>query len=343
MIIIIKSDINIEVDTVKKARALDNILASFGECRHLVWMPRELTKSLLEFDLLSAYSKRVLHELYSFVAETKGIEQEFNFHITIDFNSPQLLQTSEECITIGYGLLCESTSLNKSILLTENLKDAELMEISARTYLSLSGKLSACKISVDQRGGGGNTTFDSFSQLERNNLFFLCIIDSDLKHPKGPTGTTAKRFKDTQHGLKNRRYLRILECHEIENLIPLAVIKELRGAEYEGSFIQKLDRNSLDRRYPDHKAGLTIKSAMEADAKHGENYWHTYYPHYNKRRKTWIIAPLGENLLSDTIEYMNKQSDHSNAKKASAVNDSMWLAVSKDVASWGICAKRPVH
>ncbi|WEJ74573.1 hypothetical protein [Pseudomonas sp. PSE14] len=343
MIITIKQSPNLDVDDAKKIRAIENILISHGECRHAVWMPVDIVQELLSANRFSEYAQRILYDLRSSVVETRGIEKNFSFHVEVDFSNAKTLQPSNNKTLIGYSHLVNATTLNKSVFLAENLRDAEIFSLGAESYLFHNQLYRSYGISLERAPGGGNTTFDYFSKLEEESKFFFCIIDSDLKHPKGPIGSTAKRFSETPSGYHEKRFLRILDCHEIENIIPLQVVRAVTNGEIEKGLTYRLNRCKEDRKHPDHKSGLSIDQAIDQDDKYNSDHWKLYYPHKAKKGQTWIIPPLGENLLSHCLKLMSEISIEKLTEYISTEFDETWIDISKDVASWGVAAKRPIH
>ncbi len=88
--------------------------------------------------------------------------------------------------------------------------------------------------------GGGGTTEDMFNNSINDNLFTLCIIDSDKRYPLcDKVGDTAKNCrKCLKSAYPAYQYLYILSCMEAENLIPLEILKKLN---YTGDIASRRD------------------------------------------------------------------------------------------------------
>lgn len=343
MIIIIESTPTLTTDKNRKLRALENILAASGECKHLLWMPTQTVESLLEIDELSGYARRILYELKSFVRETRGIEKTFEFHIVVNFNEPNIVEESERGeLIVGYAHFRDSSSTQQCSFITENLRDAEVFKIGAEVFLCKHKLSRTHKVSLKLAPGGGSTTYDSFLDFKKADSFFLCIIDSDLKHPKGAKGSTASRFNCERKGLQGKGYLKILDCHEIENIIPGKVASLASGGRIEEGLILKRGKSIKYRLFPDHKKGLCVNEAAELDGKHGDNFWSEFYPDRRAERKTWLIPPLGENFLSDSLRIMVEASTVKLLEMIDENEDELWWATSRLVASWGVAMKRPI-
>ncbi len=344
MIIIIPEMPDLSIDTHNKIRALENLLLAFGECRHVIWMPTKVATDLIDKNILGSYAQRVLIELRSFSTESRGIEKFFAFHLKIDFNTGKRLDTEDgRILHVGYSHIVDSMSLKKSILLTENLRDSEIFKLGGEIFLFSNKLYRFYSVSLEQLPGGGNTTFDLFNHLEASGSFFLCVIDSDLKHPAGPRGDTAKRFSSTTAGYEQKRFLKILDCHEVENIIPFSVVQEVSNGAIENSLMYKLGRVSSDRAHPDHKLGLSLSQAMDQDEKYQSKHWEAYYRYKCSNKDPWIVPPLGENLLSNCLNFMNKESISKLHEKLSPDLDGIWMDLSKSIASWGISMKRRIN
>lgn len=344
MIIIIKDTPDLETDKNTKLRALENLVVSHGECKHVIWMPTTTASQLAKTKELSEYAKRVLVELESFAREARGVEQNFSFHVVVDFETANRLDIiNNKEIHAGYSHFKDTISTQKATFLTENLRDAETFEIGAEVYLQKSKLLQAHKISLNKVPGGGNTTYDQFQNNVANDTFFLCIIDSDLKHPKGPIGSTAGRFRAEPEGLVGKRYLSILKCHEIENILPLAVLKEASNGTIEQGLLYKQSKLTEYRAHPDHKAGLCAHTAKEMDERHQDTYWSDFYAHANNGKPIWLLPPLGANILSDCLRFMSENSTKKISEYIDPQTDTIWWEASMLVASWGIAPKRAVH
>lgn len=339
MIIIINSSIDIQHDKNSKIRALDNILSAHGEGKHAVWMPIELVEQLREVSQLSEYSKRVLTSLQSSVIETRRIEQKFTFHISVDFENGNRIEATEDKITVGYNHLKNTGALQPSIFITENLLDADALECGANLHLLDSKLLAAFQICLDARPGGGSTTYDLFKDLVAKEKFLLCLVDSDLKHPSGPIGSTAKRFKHEQRGLNSTYQLEILDCHEIENILPFRIIKDTIPLAQSPCLLYSSDSYHNYRPYPDHKLGLKVSAAKQLDIEFHSQYWSGLSNHDDD---TWICAPLGESLLQTCVQRMKEMSPHKLLEVLSETTDQEWMRVCKLVASWGVGTRRSI-
>ncbi|WP_353116384.1 hypothetical protein [Nitratidesulfovibrio sp.] len=116
--------------------------------------------------------------------------------------------------------------------------------------------------------GNGDQTHESYKdQLEADDGLAICIVDGDVKCPGGRIRNTAEKVMK----LGRNEFVRsvVLEVHELENLIPLAAIKEWYESvgEYDGDRSMVLGILGADeefRCFIDYKKGLTVKMLNES-------------------------------------------------------------------------------
>ncbi len=294
-------------------------------------MTFEAAKTIGGLGGLSQFSKRSLNELISKINEETYIDKELAFHAQVDFEDKYKLEFNDGVLHIGYEHLTDSASTQETILLSENELDGEALTWGAKTYLHRAN-LGTLGISLTVTPGGGNTTFDGFKRLNGGKRFFACIIDSDKDHPKAKLGETAERFNEVSVGFVGKRYFEILPCHEIENIIPERIIRELFGEQCNCSLVFQ-ERNIGYRAYPDHKSGLTAKAAREVDRKYNDNYWHAFVDIDDGET---LCAKFGNGMLRACVGFMSSLSPKKSLGYVNAHTDSEWLRISKIVASWGI-------
>lgn len=337
MIIIVKSVSDFSHDASYKLRALENLLCAYGEGRHVLWMPVEVVELLILEPRFSEFAKRVLYELKSAVLETRKIENLFAFHVEIDFDNSFRFEGERSVLKIGYRKVVQSGMLQKAIFLTENLRDAQVYFTGAEVFMVKNRLLASYQVGLDLQPGGGSTTFDLFEKLRGEEKLFLCLIDSDKEHPRGPLGSTAKRFNGSGKGLNTGYYLEILPCHEIENIIPVKIVKEVLSKDFEmGALFAREDCDRY-RKYPDYKFGLNVLRARLMDETHQLDFWRAFY---DLQDEEWLCAPMGEGLLDGIHDFMGQLSLHKLAEYFDYEIEQEWGRITKIIASWGVGMKR---
>lgn len=334
MIIKILKSINLKVDNNDKLSALENILRAHGEAKHLLWMPFEVASQLRKESQLSAFSQRILNSLMGEINEGIGIENDLNFYTIVNFDDKFKNTPSKNISELGYGHFTNSSWTQEAILLTENELDAQAYLWGARTYIKKIRK-SGVNISLEIQPGGGSTIYNSYNRLSNSRRFFICIVDSDKNHPNAALGSTASRFSNIPQGFNGKNHLSILDCHEIENIIPLAILGDVSEQLLADSIVHQ-PKHIDYRKYPDHKSGLKLSSARKLDSHHQQEYWKEFY----EEDDDLLLCPsFGNGLLENCINFMNTLSPKKSVAKIHDQHDEYWLELAKTVASWGISSR----
>lgn len=330
MIIKILESVDFTSDRDAKISAVENLLKAHAEGKHRLWMPISVIRELSKFDGLGSFSLRVLDELMGQSVEEKDLHKEFLFFARVDFFDKYILSFNLGVLSAGYQHFSDSAGTQEIVLLTENNLDGDAYFWGAKTYLN--SKKIRLGLSIDIQSGGGNTTYDRFSRLDRGKRFFACIVDSDKDHPKAALGTTAKRFAGVSLGFQGRRYFEVLPCHEIENILPFAIVREVAKDKINGEFV--FDQKFLEyRSFVDHKAGVTIGQARLIDKLHGGRYFSVF----DDVEEDFGLCPkFGVGLLESCIEFMDSLSVKNAIKYVDESLDKDWVRLSKVVASWGV-------
>lgn len=341
MIIIIRDFFNLAADPERKLRAIENLLCAHGEGRHILWMPIEMVVELQAIDGLSSYSRRVLVDLKSSVLEMRRIEDIFDFYLEVDFSRVSPSRFNEGRITASYVTITESTFLQKTIFLTENLMDGKAFLKGAETFIFDNKMISsACRICFDFYNGGGSSTFDVFRELQDKKKLFLCVVDSDKEHPKASLGSTAKRFASVEQGFGDSYYFEVLDCHEIENILPKKLLVQVAPAGWRGGVVFSKAEFFDFRKYADHKLGLKLSMGRALDVKHSDDYWRKFNA---LDENDWLCEPLGAEILEKCIERMNQVSIRELSELIEPEVDRGWLRLSRLAASWGVGMKRSIN
>ncbi|WP_423203856.1 hypothetical protein PGC34_18285 [Pseudomonas kribbensis] len=341
MIIIVRNFFDLDIDSGRKLRAIENLLCAHGEGRHVLWMPIELVSALQSVECLSSYSQRVLVELKSSVLETRKIEDFFDFYLEVDFSRKLPSGYSEGRICVSYVVVSTSSFLQKTVFLTENLLDGEAFSKGAEVFVFKNKMISAvCRVDFDFYNGGGSTTFDVFRVLKEQGKLFCCIVDSDKEHPKASLGSTAKRFNRVGVGYGESYYFEILDCHEIENILPKDLLLKVAEENWTGGAIFAREELLSFRQYADHKSGLTLAAGRALDFKHFDTYWDGFY---DGDEDEWLCEPLGAEILEKCVEKMNQLSIRDLSEMINFEIDQGWLRLSRLVASWGVGMKRSIN
>ncbi|MGM9322553.1 hypothetical protein [Deinococcus aquaticus] len=236
---------------------LEKLAMSFKNGKCIVVSDRKILNKIYDHRDLSINTRKTFKYIFDNIANYKSYESQFGSVIISDI--------SGEGVT--YKRFAQSEFDQSPILLSENVKDANLYR-NIISYIA-NRKEYDCKIHVDTRGGGGDTTAEEFKNLSTNDRFILCIVDNDKKYPNCGIGQTAKKIIDyTKLRILDNAFVYIIDAREIENVIPLSLIeRNISANDARKSVIQYVNRLQIQsgdfRRYLDIKSGIKITSYRE--------------------------------------------------------------------------------
>lgn len=317
------------------AVAIENILRSFAENKHIVIAPKLFFKGIINDNsgLFSSSCKGFAVEALKSQFEYNALIASVSFMVCVDFSKRD---NSYEWVSNppSYKFKCgpfffnDSSQLQKARIVCENPMDSDFLIIIAKYFAKLKN-LEKCHIGFDALNGGGGSTKDIFERTIKKNEITFCIVDNDKMHPKAPHGGTSSHF--LRDCINKTGFVKILDVHEIESLIPLSVIEEVLESLNLLTVKQKKDALtffkdlcSVDESvkfYYDHKNGFALKSAWILDKKHGE-YWRKIIAVLNKKYQYQCecvnkddckcdpsclsYEGFGDGLLANSLNYLNR-------------------------------------
>lgn len=350
-------------------RAMGNLLLAHRDGKHIVSAPTSVLNDLIRLtngDEKGEWRKIKLER------PKLGVVQENVTHICIvvpeQERRVQRKQTGGQIhLHVPYTYFDDFESAGSAHLVAEDQDDADLYLIAARAYVAFSPDLQGTKVILHCFGGGGGNINDAFRAHARHS-FTLGIVDSDKKWPSAALGKTCMDLQEVLVELEREgrslAELIVLPCHELENLLPAALIID--------SFIQDDDADFRNRcvdaerlkilgaaaplHHLDIKRGLTLYDVFDARRnaqKHAflSNVAHqqlkdrskcTDEPECAKREhcQCRVFDGLGDKIAARVVEYCRKLSAPKNAEYLLAFHVPCrftWLEICRRVFSFG-CA-----
>jgi len=325
--------------------AFVNLIKSYGELKHLVWMGREVSKFILENFDFNEYEKRVIQAIDDRHLELGRFHRELEVYFEIDFDNKFRKEYDDEasCFYIGYGLVSDSSYVQATKLLVEAYFDFEMSKHAALTWIYRNKSYSntfSCEF--DFVNGGGGNLFRVYQRAVDRRDFFFCLIDGDKRHPSDSYGSTAGNVSRNLVDRDRNHQVHIIDATEMENIIPLKILEEAihekgnKGVSKE----MLLDMaRSEHRQYFDHKLGMKVETARKFEEGLGI-YWSD--SEFYDEDGEWICKGFGINIGDHCLEVMNKSSPVKNASCVCENKDSYWLFLGKLLFSWGVVFKRRV-
>lgn len=309
--------IEVQDDVLKKAlkesdpeheqavEALRHLAWSIRRNHHLVFFPS------LDLQMLNGLEKymnkveiKAIRHSYSRRQDLKVLLGFLTYHVLVSFSINTTLNGNVICINPGDSQL---ELFEESHLLTENILDATFYEYVAQAYQKLKRiDEHSFRINYFPLQGGGSTTGQVFvEECKRGQHLCLAILDSDKKWPNyDGFGPTANRFSECYSNYISRnvepitcKYCFLQKVNEIENLIPLYIIKV---------FSNTKEKEFIDN-YPDALPWFDMKKGLEyrmLDNKEAFDGWKQVIPD----KVDWDIIDSIIKASRDHDDYVNNLS-----------------------------------
>ncbi|HCT4276828.1 TPA: hypothetical protein R8G77_001360 [Citrobacter freundii] len=261
---------------------LINLLCAYREGKHLLLCDATLLKKISVHTELGNLTCNTAKFLSSRIIEYVQLKEKLTYYCKVDLSSSSTeaihKNPQDNFFTVGYKYFSDSANIQIPKLLCEDLNDTKLYNLISKHY-RLSNGFRGIDVKFENCNGGGANTKHNFEMIKQSSKLCLCLLDSDKKHPKSNVGSTASKFNKRSDSATCKHY--IMECHEIESLIPLGVIEiGLKNKIIQNSYIFAFEQfhavtnyKPNTKLYFDHKEGLTISSATEMDEKYNDDYW----------------------------------------------------------------------
>lgn len=342
-------------DDFDKHVALSNLLRSHGFRYNLVFGDRKIFEEVLHSKTYGKEDKLFANNILESYREYGQLIDFFNHIVEIDFDFSGVKSTivsDKAHIRMGYGLFTNNDRTMPTMFLSENPVDVDFYKKIGEPFSKV--KRVNTGINFTPFNGGGSQTKDFYQKFKNDKKICLCIIDTDKKHPAGGEGSTAGRFRREERNLNDTVFVKVLDVHEIECLIPLEVIeKTLIHNKSSSAVIDNLDSiKSISFKHPrfrhffDHKKGIDLKKAIHLDVTHGEHYLPAILE--DKKTKTYNclnqkkchgcnscyeINGFGENLLAHSLLVLEREN-----LRTLTIDPALsiyWDNIGKLVLNWG--------
>jgi hypothetical protein len=343
--------------------ALENLASARREGKHLVMAKREIFKKISRCSRLSQFARNTYNKLFNQSTQLESYLSAVTRYIEL-VNScyePEVVSNSgKQIIKVAPRFFNDSELVQKTILLCENIHDTILYETIAKIYL-VWNKINV-KIVCEGRGGGGNTVSLEYINIQQlKKRFCLCIVDSDKIAPDGNLGSTASLIQAQSDSNCINTQTFILDCREIENLIPNSILSELCSGNQERlkalKNFEDISSTAFEiRRFLDIRKGTRMKEIINASNPKVKSFWEvktSLIPNISSYIDKWcqdswqcannneececkISLGFGENTLNNTVEYLKEKNPHEIAKKVDKYMQYDWEKIGQVVVNWCI-------
>lgn len=139
-------------------------------------------------------------------------------YVVITTGGTEIVEKEEKLvICINYSELLDTNSFRSTSLICEDLNDCSFYHHILNWYIENYRMRVNVSLS-DTHGGGARIDSTALKEVDDHH-FGVVIVDGDFKYPNDSEGDTAKKCRETFHGV-TYLILIVLPSHEIENLIP---------------------------------------------------------------------------------------------------------------------------
>lgn len=353
-----------------------NVIAFFEQLaldrrksKNVIIAKRTVLHELSKCDELSEISRGVYKALQYRMSEYKLLlnsTKKYCRVVGFDETEDIVFEDNHEIIilNINYASIKDFTA--RSIMLAENEDDIEFYRIMGQYYVEIK-KIGNIKIGFEEKNGGGSTisTVLRHTILEDNRMC-LCIVDSDRKYLDASPGETMKKIQEVISCNSQIHFeVLLLEMHEIENLIPFAILERVieeyridgKGLDFL-KFLLSYDHNSNSPIFFfDLKKGI-VKSTFILDEPTSEKekkfrkkecyrqYWIKYLEEYgieiNKESESVLIPGICERILRYSLVILEQMKEEKklNSLEIDEPIQSVWLTIGEKVYNWGCVGGR---
>lgn len=352
MLFILDSSVgHIDLTCLEQNRALENLLGSYQNQNHLIFMP---LKELRDFSArisehLSYGSRVVLSTLYNKAPEYKGLVDIIDYKCIV-YASDQEENVYRDGNVWHVPLRYFSRSgLLQSVVMGEGDLDPHLYYQFADFYRKKNGIGSFFPKARLQAGGGSGVPEALKDYLNSEFSPCICVTDSDKFHPKYKKSLTAGKCEIVIGGRKNIVEYIQLEEREVENIIPKDLLAKFSDvARLEGCCNNFMLENSEHWYYLDLKDGFSINWVAAQDQE-TQKYWLKLKTQLEKDKKRCVrceaatdskdcacnkMPGLGSRILEHSVKYLRDNGSHVCMKLL--INDLRWERIGKAVFDFAI-------
>ncbi|WP_460929173.1 hypothetical protein [Pseudomonas sp. MC6] len=247
--------------------ALEDIASAVRSGDHLVLGDAKALISLSKFVKLGESARAAYKSVFVRVPQQESILEKVEVYVKIvpGDGIPTLSTVADQKIISIPLIFCADMNLRTPLeIIFEEINDHYIYEIISKWYVSQTLAVKTLNRKYRPIHGGGNRTYAVFERAQRdNNLFCLCITDSDKKYPTDSCGLTSVKVRESNDLTKVLAHHLDLDFHEIENLVPLSFISEKSNSRHTDTMVTALkfaEQNGHQeaKLFFDYKKGLKL-------------------------------------------------------------------------------------
>jgi len=238
-----------DADLVRNA--VEFLSLAHREGKHILTGSREILEDILAKCSLRQRDAAMLERIRNERSQYGHFHLSVNRYVRVVRRAATHIQEngSQRIIYISLDKLQDSSTVQKTILLAENLLDTDLYLLFAKVYMS-HARMKTLQVVAEQRGGGGSQVVTEYERIRNSqSRLCLCLVDSDKRAPESSIGDIGRKISAMNSGsspmceavitkvrmIENHFSIRQLEIPSIGNSDRMKAI----------SFLEKMEQHSL--------------------------------------------------------------------------------------------------
>lgn len=232
---------------------LEKIAMAHRYGKHFVYASFPVLIRLCKMQSLNKFTRKIYSDIKKHHASSGTLASAIGFRVKVTIASPPA-SASINYIQFNPKLVSGFELYEETHLLAENLLDCSFFEYIVEYYKRSMG-INSPVCFYPMQGGGDTIKMVYLNEIQLRQHFCLAIMDSDKKYPQGALGDTCKGLKriHRQYNPFHCFYYIMENTREVENLIPLSVVKSYNNNSNKQIFRDNID---VDFSFFDMKEGL---------------------------------------------------------------------------------------
>lgn len=301
--------------------------------------PREIYKRLFDLSFEDNLIKNSVNRKLKIVANTNFIDE-------IKFSNEEYIMELDKLIEIGIP--------DKIQLIAENYSDCRFYNHIGNAYKTKEN-IKNVKIKLDQVNAGGSTIYLEYTAKINEKKISILFVDTDKKYKNDKKGETLRKLLNERIILKRennfKEYIeiKILDIHEVENLIPISMMKRmfygknvLNQKKETFDFFEKCINGNEEQiealSFFDLKNGIVLAKLSNESYK---KYWKTIIENVGEIfDENNLLKGIKRDLLNECLHYLENNIEKENFwnENIDKYLESRWNEIGQSIYSYG-CAR----
>lgn len=220
----------VEKGDMRASNTVNLIATGHKEGKLIAIASRDDAKTISEQEHLNSDTRQQFLKLHHNAAISVAIKKKLGIYIEVvsgDKVCDLITHSNHKTIRLSYDRIQDTDMINGTLFIGENFTELEYYRIIAERYKKEKA-INNLPLYFKEQNGGGSVAAKLYEKFQKEeNSLCICLTDSDSHYPRCSIGDTAKQVKDINDKNYPLSDHLILHSREIENLIPINVLKEV--------------------------------------------------------------------------------------------------------------------